>query len=525
MLRLVKELPLSLRTGTIGLVAIAIFAGILHSWHARTPEGYRFTGFTQGDMPTYVANARTIARSPSGILYANPYDLRERPAYIYLQLPVTLLGWLLRAGLPPFLAFEPIRFVFGVSMYVALGMVLRRLFGRGRWFWTAFAITGFGGGLAWLLSAIPSPPATTYAQRVMWHEREYYWWFLDLFRNVMYPFELVYHALLLGQVVALQARRWRAANALLLLGALSNPFLGLQMLGLQCGAAAWAWRESARARWVALAIGCGLALYYAVLLPLDPVAAGIRRQHLEALTAPLGLRSLAVGHGLGLAGIGAFLLHRSFRREVLRDWNFAPVIVLAGWTLLLSQNSRIPGLPDVQPMHFTRGYLFVGSWILTLAWLRRFAVPRWALPLLIVLTLPDNAMFARNQWVIPPKIPELVLDPGRAAVVEFFAKQPAGRCAGCLDTALSLHISTMPRHRSLLGLPPVTPDYAERRSWLAKTLESPAVETHGVFARVDALIVRREPGGGPPRVLENPRWKEVARNAEWSVIFRSEPAR
>jgi hypothetical protein len=103
----VRELSLSPRSWlAVTLVSVAIPAGfvaLLDSWHGRWP-GEHVSGLFQGDMLTYLCNARQALRSATGLSYASPFDLREPPRALLVQLSSSP-SWTLRGAHGPFRDF------------------------------------------------------------------------------------------------------------------------------------------------------------------------------------------------------------------------------------------------------------------------------------------------------------------------------------------------------------------------------------------------------------------------------------
>jgi len=511
------------------IAVVAGFVAVLLSWNGRWPPGVYASGLFQGDMPTYVCWGREAARSPDTLFYANAFDIRDDPPRVYLNLPISLIGWNLRAGVPPAaIAFE-IRIVFGVLFYALLGALLNVYFRERIWFWAAFAIVGLGGGIAWIHAASGVSDLADldrWSRAIRAIERPYYWWFLNGFRNLQYPLELIYHALLVGQLFCLATRRLTGATVLYALAVASNPFVAAQMTGVAFGALLLQqprpWRHLA----ASAAIAAAFAAFYGWWVARDPVLATFHAAHVDVYPEPLAWRSMWTGYGWALVGLPAWLLDAGFRRSLRDRWNVVPVVVLVVWTLLLVHNSRLPFERSLQPMHFTRGYLHLGLWVLTLLWLRSLAerlhVSRPAviatLAALALLALPDNLSFLRDQWRIPPHRPSLVWGEAEEAVHRYLRAQPEPLRVLAPDSAMGRLVCALHEHRSAFGTETVTPEFRKRvlslRASRREGTPSPLVDW------AEVILVPARGLDWAPKVAGDPHWREEFCNATWCVFRR-----
>lgn len=504
------------------LVVVGAFVAALLAWTHRAPRGYVSTGLFQGDMPTYLCYARMAARSPTLFSYANAYDLRDPPWPVYVNLPISAMGAMLRV-MPPAWVENLLRAAFGVGMYLSLAALLSRLFGRGRWFWAAFATAGVGAGVTWAAALLTAPSLGRFAERARTLEEGHYWWALSLFRNLSYPLELVYHVILFAQLIALMDGRIRRANGLFLLGALCNPFLGIQMMGAQLAVALAAPEPTRAQRTVSFAIAAGFLGYYGLLLPLDPIAASFHRQHHGAFGESLDLADLVLGHGPAVLGLIA-PLSPPFRRWLLAQRYGLPLLAFTLWTLLLTQNGRFLQRAALQPMHFTRGYLATGLVCLSLLWLRERAARARHLGLILTLfaliALPDNARFLWERWRAPPAVPLMMQPADARAVVDALARTPGSRRVLTLDSALSRNICALTEHRVLFGTEYTTPDYDARLRAARAFRENSARERDVGGAAIDAVVVPAEDRAWRDALSSNPAWRRGYTNASYTLFYR-----
>lgn len=499
----------------------AAFVLVLASWHWRAPDDVHVAGLFQGDMATYLCNAR-MAAEHLGVAYASPYDVRDSARSVFVQLPISLLGLLLRLGLEPPWATQGLRLLFGFGMFLAVAALLRRIFPEERWFWPSFLVVSLGGGFAWLVALVATPSFGI--QQV---EAGYYWWFLNVFRNLAYPLETIYHAVLFAHLLALATGRWGVANSLLLVAALSNPFLTVQMAGVHvvCAVAGPGARTQ---RALGVPILALFGVYYGLLLPLDPIGGVLRDAHAEAYRAPLAFADMAVAYGPALLVLPILIFDRAFRARVVQDRNTLPVLALTLWTLILVHHSRIPGAASAQPMHFTRGYLFFGLWVLLLVWLRgldlppRLRGPGAALAasiLLVAVTLPDNLAFVRDRSRVKLQHTFVWSQPTEALLENLREISPPMRVL-TLGEHLGARICAFTRHRPLIGTRYTTPGFAERVQASRRFLANPASDEPIAGYGVEAVVISVREGATVERLRAAEAWMRVFKNSEWAIFRR-----
>jgi hypothetical protein len=519
-----------------GTVALALTA-ILLTWLWRAPGSLTLSGWFQGDMPTYVCYGRMAGESPTTLSYASPHDLREPPPPLLVNLPISSIGWLIALGVPATWVEHVLRVVFGALMYLALGALLRRVFRPGPWFWSAFVLVGLGSGFAWLAAAfdvgLDGGPdlARRWRGAVEAIESPYYWWFLDTFRNLMYPLELAYHALIFAQLWALGARRFRTSVLFCALACLSNPFVGIQASGIQMASLVLACAQRPRPlrALAASTVVVGLfGLYYGVFLPADDVVRSLQEQHQLHLDSPLRLDSLLAGHGPALLAPLTLIFDPGFRRDAWRRFHLVPVLMLVLWTAVLSQNSRFGIDFKLMPMHFTRGYLHAGLWIVLLGWLQHrlstVTAPRRGAAVamfLTALTLPDAALFVEDQYRVMPHNPTLVWPAEWEQIHEQLRGEDRPRRVLVNSYALGRQVCALHPHRSAFGTPLTTPHYDERQQALELFRREPTNEPP-LVAWADRAIVHRHDGRLVAAFRTSGRWRQRFENGEW-ILFERAP--
>jgi hypothetical protein len=348
----------------VGLYA----AHYAHGWAA----GDVPTGFIQYDMAGYMAAAREhFDGGRFTLTYGNPASASPDAPRIYFQPMTLLLGVLVRlTGEDPgavFVAFGLAAGLVAVRLAIAvfeelvgLDSPMKKL---------ALACFVWGGGLlaasGALFGLITGRPVAESLWRFDPNEG---WWFLNLGRNLIYPTEALYHALALGCLLALLRRRFVAATLLLAVLSASHPFTGIQVIGI---VVVWmilervfGWRQPTRVPLWALAavllLGAAHVGYYLVYLPRFEEHAVLVEQW--RLPAVLRLENMLPAYAL----VGALAVWRCRRWALCRKVFSDPRNRLLGiWfavSFLLANHEWF--LTAHQPLHFTRGYLWMPLFLL-----------------------------------------------------------------------------------------------------------------------------------------------------------------
>jgi hypothetical protein len=231
------------------------------------------------------------------------------------------------------------------------------------------------------------------------------WWMLNFGRTLVLSTEAWYHALFFGTIVALMVRRFGLAVVLLTVMAMSHPFTGLQLLaivGVWALMECYAIRTTAIPRWLVvacIALGAAHVGYYLGFLGRFPEHAQLVRQWTQPWTLPLG--TLLFAYAL----VAALALWTLRSRARLRAYFATPDHrLLAVWcvvSLALAKHELF--MRPVQPVHFTRGYIWTPLFLMGAPTLQRGLgqLAEWRRPVLravaltgiITLFLADNTVW------------------------------------------------------------------------------------------------------------------------------------
>jgi hypothetical protein len=393
--------------GWLPALLLALPAALPYIAHfAASGEGTP-TGFIQGDQAYYMANAREHFDSGRfSFFYGNPFDGSPETPRVYWQPHIMLLGLLLRVtGLPPGILYV----LFGIcgalicarvalamlrdspGLATAPGVPLRIVF-----FW--------GGGLLVAAAAIRLLPGIVSGEQFMAGDLLRFdpgggWWFLNFGRNLVFPTEAYYHALFFGCIVFLFHHKYAAAALCAACLSASHPFTGIELLAV---VSVWTVAELIAGGTdrppVLFVLSVFIILlahvaYYLVFLPSIPE----HRQLMDQWEQPWVLRpSSALFAYVPVAAIALWNLKKR-GMAALHDRDTRLLLVWFAVAFILANHNYV--LRSVQPLHFTRGYVWTPLFLLAAPALQEFFKKKKGLRALAAVTcvvaifVADNAVW------------------------------------------------------------------------------------------------------------------------------------
>jgi hypothetical protein len=384
-------------------------AAIPYIAHYASAGGLTPTGFIQADQPGYMAVAREYFDDGFSFTYSNPFSPGYGGAAVYFQPQTFLLGVVLfLTRLDPGLLFA----LFGLLAALICARVAIALFAFRAGLSGPESVIGlllffWGGGVLVIAGALTSPSSIfrfgegmLYGGLFRWDPFDG-WWFLNFGRNLVYPLEAYYHALFFGTMLALLRERYLLALGLLALLCISHPYSGSELLAIVTvwGAGeSFAFTRNHRVRRFLLGcliIGLLHAGYYLVYLP----QFSEHRELVNQWTKPwfLDLRSAALAYGT----VAVFAVWGVAGRGWLSDRQNRLLLFWAAIAFLLAKHELFVARP-VEPLHFTRGYIWTPLFLLGLPvllsllrklWVRGTAVAIGAVAVLSLVFLLDNAIW------------------------------------------------------------------------------------------------------------------------------------
>lgn len=331
-------------------------------------EGGLPTGFILYDMLSYMANAREHFDDGSfSLIFGNPFSYSYDTPKIYFQ-PLTLLfGLLLSTGADPGLVYVLVHLVAALAFVRVSIALFETLFGLTSWaHWTALVIFFWGGGLLTVAGILYSAVKGLDASHIFDLDAGYGWWFLNLGRNILFATEAFYHALFLGAILLLVRQRYAWALAVAAFLSLNHPFSGVQLLLVLL-----AWASLERLFLVntklpkyflilsAVLLVCHVGYYVAFLNTFPEHRLLFERWKISwLLQAKNFLPAYALVGGLAFWGARRIDL----AREVLSvPYNR---LFLIWFVVSFALANHEFAFNPVQPLHFTRGYIWTPLFLL-----------------------------------------------------------------------------------------------------------------------------------------------------------------
>lgn len=559
----------------LGLAVAVIFWGGFQLLRTTVPPGEVWLGWTFYDIPSYYANAREVFENGNGIFYANPYSIEKNSPRIFTNLQIDAMAWLWKLGVG-FQAQEflwrlvSLPLIFGFLWWIVAAYVPP---GKAR-YWT-YAMAAFGGGFA-VIPALESAlvivskggfPEGMSTLAAFFHalgasqqlfEGRWGWWFLNPLRNILYSTECFYHALFFATIAAVLRRKWTVAITCFILTWWAHPFTALEL-----GTFLWTWTmleswiEWRRERrlgtffrqFVAISIvNAVFLIYYGPLMATSEeqrslVAIWRGPEALRISTAPLTHVFLSYGPLL----LGLLWAFGKEGRLAARTSPFHRLLLVwAGVVFVLMHHDKLRFVEHpAQPLHFSRGYLYLVLTIWSGLWVRRLLMLhssawKWILggaAAVLLCALGDNALFfgryfgggARNRGIL--YIPDseyamfkrLDAFPGHGVV---FTIEPHP------THDLGYLINTYTAHRSFLGHGTNSPYLRDRLSayltWMAKPegwfLDR--IDAKAVAAQLDYLDsrpwVRNGDGPGTLEGVMGSKFRRVSAPEGYALWVRKE---
>ncbi len=380
----------------LSILPVAIVSLSILYWYVKPTPGEVFLGFAQVEQPVYLVLSKTFAQEGSFVFYSSPYAVEDFPRIYTHLLPVILGGLWRLTGIPLLALWWLVRLVLGPLMFFLSFQILRVYVHEEKYLVPGAFLLAFGGGMAYLHALLGSlGSGGDFMTGWMLLERPYDWWFTNLFRVAYYPFEVFNHVLFFSSIYLFLKKRYFPSVIVFFLTWWAHPFTGAQLTAVYLAfflvEISLYRRPLAKTALPFLGVALIFVLYYLVWIPSFPLAreimASFRLSTSAGHLSPL-LYPSAWGMFLFLPLLNGQGIFRGEKTRFLIYW------VLVDLALI---NHDLLVQPGFQPMHFTRGYLFLPLAILSLLGIKSRLQDRdrasLVLLLLVVLSLPDNALF------------------------------------------------------------------------------------------------------------------------------------
>ena len=365
------------------------------------------TGLFHYELPYYVANGRAALERGNGLFYPNPFDPSPESPAIYVHwLPGALGLAVSGCGVDPGSLILWLTFAaalgFAAATYRLVAACLPQHYVDCP---VPFLAVMWSGGALSIGSAITGWLTGDQTTDLLALDPGKGMWFLNWGRNALFPTEAVYHALTACCWLAEIRQKKTAANVFLLLVATTHPWSGLELL-LTINL----WRSTRvlimpqRANVMHLSTSVLMfaifAGYYKIWLPSFEQHAAL--QNVWELDWSLKWSSALAAWGFAAAiAVSRLWMVPSILRTTAVQFLLCALLVAGG----LSLHDRL--IEPVQPLHFTRGYVWLPLFLLGLpalldtlrSWWHRSLISRIAASFIISLLIADNLVFAAiHSW-------------------------------------------------------------------------------------------------------------------------------
>lgn len=369
------------------------------------------TGFTLDENVLYMSYAHQyLDQDHASVFYSNPFDGDPQSPNIYFQPVNFLFAGLMKWGADPGSTLT----LFGLLMtflciWIGIKILQHLLPDSKKQSFIAILFT-WGGGLTALAGLIGSVFLQAYHTQ-HWIDGIYQgdpangWWGLNWGRTLFIPLEAYYHFLFLLNVYFILKEKWTAAAGAAFFLSISHPFTGIEFLLIMNG---WLLLEKIFYKnknipywyWtVILAVTIFHVWYYLIYLNSFPEHKQIFSQYSAGWTYSL---LIAIPAYCLVAALS--FLNASINRPVKKLLSIPHQRLFLCWAIiafLLSKHEWF--IKPMQPIHFTRGYVWAGLFLFSLPaliwlinYLQRSTARKWLLYGFPFIFLSDNILWTTN---------------------------------------------------------------------------------------------------------------------------------
>ena len=392
------------------LLSLPIILFLLHHYFYHS-SNLKPTGITNSENVLYISYAHQyLDQENFSLFYSNPFDGNPSSPEIYFQPANFLIVAAMKLGISPGLAFS----LFGLLMamlciYLGIRIINHLLPDNKNKSLIALLFT-WGGGLTALTGIFISFLGSGH-QAQSWIDGIYMadpakgWWGLNWGRILFIPLEAYYHFLFLLCILLILKNKWIGAAIIGLLLSASHPFTGLAYLFIL-----WEWIAIEKSFfknknipwWFIIVSALTLTLdvyYYLSYLPSFPEHNQIFNQYSVAWTYSFRIFIPAYA-------IVALITYISIRtkKKLGKILEFPYQRLFLTWAIvafLLSKHEWF--IKPMQPIHFTRGYVWAGLFLFALPTLAKIIdgsgknkLRKWLITGFILILLSDNILWTSN---------------------------------------------------------------------------------------------------------------------------------
>lgn len=392
------------------ILSLPVILFVAQNYLVHSPE-LKPSGITMDENVLYMSYAHQyLDQDKFSLFYSNPFDGDPHSPKIYFQPVNFLFAGCMKLGMDPGLCFS----LFGLIMVVCciyLGIcILQHLLPEQKKITLITTLFTWGGGL----TAFAGLMATSFLSghhTPNWFAGIYLadpangWWGLNWGRTLFIPLEAYYHFIFLLNIYFILKQKWRAAIITAFFLSISHPFTGIEFLLIING---WLMIEKFFYHnknvpywfWAAiLVITAFHGWYYLIYLNSFPEHKQLFTQYSTGWTYSLWIAIPAYCIVAALA-----LLKVYINKPLKKNLSIPHQRLFLCWAIiafLLSKHEWF--IRPIQPVHFTRGYIWAGLFLFALPaliwiidYLQKSSWRRWLLYLFLFVFLSDNILWTTN---------------------------------------------------------------------------------------------------------------------------------
>lgn len=469
------------------------------------------TGFIQHDNVSYVAYAKQYLDSDkNSLFYSNPFNDSDDHQPIYFQTQTLLFAGLMKAGIPPGWILIPFTLICSFICFRLLISIYDHLFPGNKHRTISIWLFAWGGGLLTLSGFFAQLIyGSSTVNSIFFLDPGSGWWGLNFGRSLFFSCEAYYHLLFLGVIYCLLKQKWAGALVISAMLSISHPFTGIELLSIT---SAWLLAEKIIFNrknipaW--LVIGELLILlfhlyYYLYYLNQFDDHHSVNEQY--ALN--WRLRFFSIIPAYCITGLLALLSVAKINTPVKFFSQGQNRLFLLWFLVAFSLANHEIVMKPMQPLHFTRGYIWTSLFILgipalhyLLSKLTASLFQKIMLGFLILLFFSDNLAWVYSQAGAKATTPSTsYLNREQKEIFALLKKHTTNRSLIIGSDELIPYMSTVyTRAYPWLSHPFTTPYVAQKKAALSRFIESGAIDPSWkgrelifVIDKKDSLAIKR----------------------------------
>ena len=469
------------------------------------------TGFIQHDNISYVAYAKQYLDSDkNSLFYSNPFNDSDDHQPIYFQTQTLLFAGLMKAGIPPGWILIPFTLVCSLICFWLLIAIYDHLFPGNKHRTISIWLLAWGGGLLTLSGFFAQLIyGSSNVNSIFFLDPGSGWWGLNFGRALFFSCEAYYHVLFLGVIYCLLKQKWPGVLAISAILSISHPFTGIELLSI---ANTWLlvekiiFKNKSIPAW--LVIGELLILlfhlyYYLYYLNQFDDHHSVNEQY--ALNWRLRFFSIIPAYSITgmLALLSVWKINKP-RKFFSKSQNRLFLL----WFLVafgLANHEMV--MKPMQPLHFTRGYIWTSLFILgipalhyLLSNLTASIFQKITLGFFVLFFFSDNLAWIYSQSSAKATTPSTsYLNSEQKKIFTLLKKHTTNRSLIIGSDELIPYMSSVySRAYPWLSHPFTTPYVAQKKAALSRFIESGAIDPSWkgrelifVIDKKDSLAVKR----------------------------------